>query len=363
MTVVMLLKKENNLKILYADSLNPSGHKNFNVAYINLLAEVVDVTLYCPQNWYQNYILDERVRIYDNQLDPINSKSRFIIYLFYIFNLYKIAQLCNHNKYDIIFISSFDTVSFLFGFLFFNNKKNIYLFHHNNIDGLNNKIKRLFFNKYSRYVKHIVFEDFIKQRLIELSNISADIVYVIPHPITKIFDNNEHKDGFGCIAISNSNNELLLQDIIEAQKKNRFLEQINMKMLIKTKYIQYDDGYLKTISGFISVSEYDSYFAQCKIFYMPFPSTFQYRISGTLIDALSNGKLVIGTDIPILRQYSLRYPEICIIASSVEEFVSLLANLKYVQNNNDTNKFLSNHSKNNIILSFKKIFKGVNDVY
>ncbi|NLJ89014.1 MAG: hypothetical protein GX327_09650 [Epulopiscium sp.] len=263
--------------------------------------------------------------------------------------------------YDFIVVSSFETIMFVIGRYFFKKDDKIILFHHFNTDELNNKIKAWFFRRYMNKVTHIVFAEFIKDYLINNFDINPKKIFVMPHHMNIIDENTTMKKEFDCVGLSNSNDEEIISEILQKEKQEKVFKKMGCKVVLKSKIHEFDDGYLKIVKGYLEKEVFDNYINNTQSIYMPFPSSFQYRMSGTLIDALSNGKIVYGSDIPVMRYYSKRHPNICKVVDNADSFINKLLNKKdnISDYTKDFERFKQEHSEEKIEGVFRKIFNSI----
>jgi hypothetical protein len=162
---------------------------------------------------------------------------------------------------------------------------------------------------------------------------------------------------YQCVGLSSSNDENIIESIIRKEEKENLLKQMKIKVVLKSKEFEYDNGYLKVVKGYLEKEVYSDFIDNAQSIYMPFPNRFQFRMSGTLIDALTNNKIVYGSDIPVMRQYSIKYPSICKVVNDENAFIETLLS------NNDNNKkledefdkFKEDHSEERIELILAKI--------
>lgn len=347
------------MNLMYIDLLSPIGHKTQNKCYINLLAKYFDVYVTCPKNWYDGS-LNANV-IEDNKF--LIGKGKFKARFNSIRSLIKNCALTKIIKPDYIFISSYDTMimALFIHFLKKTCKNRLKILHHINVDEINNKIKRFFFKTYMNKVDHVVFEEFIEEYLINEISVNKKNIFVLPHQLN-IKDLNNKKQLYDCVALSESNSESSIYKIIKNEILNSTIKNNNKKIILKSKLYEYDNGALKVIMGYLDDNEYNRYIANTLYVYMPFSLNFNYRMSGTLVDALSNNKIVLGSNIKLLKYYSKKYPHICKIVNNEKDLIKIINEIEKADINTYLDEFLKfryNHSDKvieNIFISniFKK---------
>ncbi|MDH6373273.1 hypothetical protein M2444_005103 [Paenibacillus sp. PastF-3] len=329
------------MDILYLDFLFPKGHLNLDINQIDRLSKIGDVTILSCNDRYKSIPFKARL-IESKYLNVPYGKIKTRVTS--LKNMFITSIMARKIKRDCIFVSSFDTLMFSLGRFFFRKEDKIFLVHHFNTDELKQPIKSALFKSYMNKVEHIVFAEFIKNHLISKYKISPKRVHVIPHHMVTINNSNTFRK-FDCVGLSNSNDQDIIEEIIKLEKAEGIIKRAEKRVILKSKSTEFDNGYLKVINGFIERTQYDNYMENARSIYMPFPNSFQNRMSGTLIDALSNDKVVYGSDIPVVRYYSNKYPGICNVINNADDFFKLIVENSQNNKSNFTfDKFKEDHS-------------------
>jgi hypothetical protein len=345
------------MNILYLDFLNPKSHLRLDINQIETLSKIGQVIVLSPIGRYKNLPLN--VRLIENKFLSI-SKGRFITRLTSLRSMIVSSYLSRKIDYDCVIVSSFETVIFSIGRFLYSVKKRIILIHHFNIDELTNKIKAMLFRTYMNRFEHIVFEDFIKKKLVDDFGINSDRIHLLPHHMSMVKTSDKIIYKYDCVGLSNSNDEKIIFKIVEEEKDKSIFKDSGCKVILKSKNIEYDNGFLKVVKGFIQNDQFEDYLRSSRSIYMPFPEDFKYRMSGTLIDALSNQKVVYGSNIMIMEYFASKYPQICKIINSEHDF------FKYVIGNSfdlqdkqliDFKSFYNDYSSEKIKNKFEQILQ------
>jgi hypothetical protein len=343
------------MKVLFLDFLYPKGHTKQNVSYINNLAKISDVYVYTPSRRYTGIIKEVKI-IEDDHLQLKHGKLSNRLSVLKI--MIKSSILASKIKPDVIFIASYDTMVFAIGRFLFRNDNNIFLLQHFNVDELQNKIKLMFFNSYKNKYKHVVFEGFIKNFLEQEIKVKSNNIFILPHQLNENSNSLSKPYKYTCVGLSFSNDENLIKEIIDVERERALFKNAKCKVVLKSQKYEFDNGYLKVIKGFIHELLYDQLINESKSIYMPFPSTFNYRMSGTLIDAFSNNKIVIASNIKLIQYFSTKYKNICRIAGSVGDFFEMVIELEkedLTELELEFERFKKNHSNENILKALKEI--------
>lgn len=341
-------------KILYIELLpNNFGNHKVDEHFIECLSRNFEVTFVNPKEW--KIKVPESVKVYNISVPPEEKLSKKEYICRAISNLRLLKKLDGEQKFDYIFAASFETyVMSLLPFFVKEPRKRLYIFYHNNLDGIDKKrIKCFFWQTYKKRVNHLVFEESFAEHLRTYHKIDKKAVHVIPHPINPI--NQYTKKKYELVGLSNSNSEEWIKSIIEVEKRTGILKKSGLHILLRSKQFKFDDGNLKIFTGFLEQKEYDYYISSAKTIFLPYPPTFVYRMSGVMVDAFSNDTAVIGSDILLFREYAKKYPEICSIATSAMDIIDRLKTTND-QERDLFGNFKKSHSQEEISKKMEEIF-------
>lgn len=349
-------------RILYLDFMYYTGHVRSNKNFIKALGAFSNVFALSQQHYFDDYKNEletvESIKIIEKNNLKLSS-GQLLNRISSLKVMLQSALLAKKIRPNYIFVSSFDTIAFKFGRFLFGKTENMYLLHTINIDELSNNIKRKIFDTYKNKVNHVVFEQYMKDYLINEVRIESDRIFVLPHPLNENNESSNSKElEYVCVGLSNSNDEKLVTELIELEKKKHIFKSNNKKVVIKSKEKEFDNGYLKVLKGFLDKNVYDNYINRTQSVLIPFPKEFCYRMSGTLVDAFSNNKLVLGNDIPIISEYTKKYPDICKKFKNAEEVVNIIC-LSSVNNKLDSEfkRFKVEHSEESLKRAFESMFR------
>lgn len=310
--------------ILYTEMLEDNyGNKRLDIEILKSLSEFADVTVCGPANWYPDF--KSPVTYEETQVRSCPPILKRILGRYWIpyHNIQAASKLNKKNQFDYIFFASYHPYISALLPVFFDRLDKIYVMNHNNIDYLDTSSKgRKLFHLYGKKINHIVFEEFISEYLIKKYGVDKHKVYIIPHPMNQMLE--KYPVRYDCVGISNSNDEDWVKRIIDYEKSTNIIKNKNLKVVLRSKMFSFDDGALTVIQGYLSDTEYYKYVCSSKYIFMAFPQSFRYRMSGTIVDALSNETLVIGTDIPLINSYSDKYKGVVFCAKKPENLVEIL---------------------------------------
>lgn len=351
------------MRILLFDALFPRGHKVQNNSFIRLLDKMgVDLYICAEHGWFE---LNNNVHLIKKSwVRPGENSSNAFIYRMKILQNFKMLESAiKETNPDIVFIVSYDILSLAVFFpRLIKFRKKFLLLEHNNVDQLNNKIKRIAYALFKNFFHHLVFEDFIRKRLIELG-VKANLISIIPHlynqkiNLPSVDKNDESIDHFHCVALSSSNDDSLISKIIEYENQKQILRKNNIRVFIKSKTLDYDDGYLVVKRGYIPSEQYDSLIRKCKVSYAPFESVYQYRMSGWIVDSFSAHKCVVATSFKLAVEYEKLYPGLIYVCDEPVAALDLICDLCKSNEKKQFDKFEYDHSEHLILKAFQQVMK------
>lgn len=346
------------MKILFFDALFPRGHKTINNAYLGSMLKMKAEVYVCAEDgWFD--MIDNCHLVKKPWIRPSeNTKSKWVYRKNIIVNFKLLKNAIQEINPDIIYIASYDILSFIFSFpglIKYRNK--IFLQEHNNVDQLQNRVKKLVYDLFKNIFHHFVFEEYIKNRLIELG-VKENLISIVPHPVPPAsFDAVLAQERTTAIGLSNSNDEEIIEAFLAEQKKSHFLDSSNTVVILKSKRINYSDDHLKIFSGWINDAEYTKWCRACSSFIIPFSKNgYSYRVSCVFMEAISNNKTIIASRFPLVEYYSEKYPGVCKIFDNVYEIASLLKNCDNDKYQSARKQFILEHSDSSIVNAFRKAF-------
>lgn len=341
-------------KVLYMELMdNNRGNLTVDLRYIRILSRITNLTVASPLGWYKG--LDKEIK--NMEYARRNSDALIDYFRNGITNIKELFKLDKQFKFDFVFCASYETyLHVLVPLGMPDTKRRIYICNHNNIDLMDRKkIKQMAFNLYKDKVQHIVFEEFMKTHLASKYHIAGENVHKLTYPIDEQPCDNEKT--YDCVGISNSNNESWVRDMVALQKDTKLLTAHNLKVILRSKEITYSDDNLIVINGYLEKQEYENYISGAKMILLPYPDSFQHRMSGALVDALMNRVKVCGTPIPIFKHYERMYPHICRTIGSCDDLIeALLGKNSPDKENEDFDKFMLDHSDARIEEEFRNMF-------
>lgn len=347
------------MKILYVNfSYDTWGHMDLDEAYIRILSKFSEVYVIARSGWYKN--LPEQVRLitYDPPFKENRAPGKYEQYPLSILVMKFTKQMQKQMKFDYTIVGTFNTLTLALAKKWFSGRS-MYIMHHNNTDLLSRPLYKKIFERYMLCFRHIVQENFIKEYLISSIGIPKEQVILLPHPLSPSNMEAGTDKYYDCVGISNSNDETAVDRLIRMEKETHVFRDKKLRILLRSSHREYRDEYVQVIKGYLPSETYQEYITRAKSILIPFPDTFQYRESGSVIDALSNRIPVIGKKNLLLESYSRRYPEICMQYEHIESLPDMLEKLNkadILSRDNSFLCFIDEHSDERILRIMQNVF-------
>ncbi len=312
-------------KILVTDLLLPSGHHHFNERLVSALASISDVE-FLADSYYADMAFASNVTV-SCRLDGKTKRNRAKEMLRVLSNGLISAKCLQSANYGAVIISSSDPVLFpVTKWAMTGYSGSIYMIHHRSIDLLlRSRIARGAFSFYRKAVKHVVGEQFIAEATMRELGIASNNVFVWPHAMAE--KGMYHKAlsavdvrRFDVVCLSGSSDSGIIDKIIEYERATEAFSKAGVGVYVKGPY-ECVVGNLVVSPRRLEDDEYDSIFAQASVALSLMGSSFGYRVSGSLLDAVERGCCVVSTAYPMAVDLEKKYPHVVYCEDSVEGLV------------------------------------------
>jgi hypothetical protein len=301
--------------ILYIDSDSSPGHLPFNWGYISKLAEIpgVELNVIARRNYFNNHQISyfNLIKEIPDRLYLRKGKGRLLSRIFILLRYLYIKIVVDFKKYDRVFLSSYDEITLYFAFF----KHPLWLINHNNITGLDNKIKRFFFKRLAEKHIYIVFENYMAERFY---SIGIKNVYVIKHGLPEPFTPEPYKilasvsDRFASEKINKiifcpslGSDKKFINQIIKNEQFACFIERNKILFIVRGNIeATFNSSNILILNSYLTSIQYKALFLYSFAIVVAYPNTFRYRVSNVLNECISNNKLCFMSNIPALKIYS-----------------------------------------------------------
>lgn len=316
---------------LFVDFMVQDNHKIYCNALINALNHGHS-SVVVEKEGYINYKSSEEHRIITIKTKEVAGNYPFKARYNTLYNFKNTLEVIKDYSFGKIVVLGYDPVMFYFMYKKLLLLGKVYIVEHHQLDEVNQSNWKIrMWNSYKNEVNHILLDESIVVPVSENYDISKEKIHVFPWPyISDNYSQKRNKDKVKVLGISNSNDVKQLSDLVDYERKTGILEQNNIELIIR-KMEGINTTGLKSIieiEGYLSNDEYNHLYKECDIVLMPFPLNFEFRCSGTLIDALSAGKRVISSEILESKVYENLFPEICKTYKNVKMICDKVNELK-----------------------------------
>lgn len=330
--------------VIFIDLYPQKGHFYFNNEIISAFTKFANVTVRSPE---VEYLTDENKKkvthILENKTKLIYEKKNRLKYLELFYNYYLIAKQLRKNDYSMIYILTFHNTHLILFLLSLNKKTLNKMFFniHNNLSSIlisKSPREKIFFSLYQNKINAVCNSLFIYDTA-TYYNFKFKSFHLLSHPSIYLnLSNNKHYK-YDCVFISLSNNKKLLKDLIIKESESRFLIRNNMKIFMRHSYNSNLDSIDIDESDWINMNYKNSLLASTWSVGVFFDSEiYKLRVSASIIEALSNNKLVFATKTDVSEYYSNKYPSIVILVDSIDDYFDNLVLLKNNLNSNEIAK-------------------------
>jgi hypothetical protein len=266
----------------------------------------------------------------------------------------------------------------------------VFLVEHN-LEKLDNSVKLFFFRQLSKHCQHIVFNEYIARRIIDLGIACPVIVQhglaapFLPQPRVVLSTINDRflQDDFAKILFcpsAGSSDTGFLNRLVADERFLDFIEKNHILFVMKRSkplyfdasgYYWLDSGFAKTkgsmllpgmtkskniliLSSQLNIEQYRTLFVYSFAVLIAYSERFKYRVSNVLNECISNNKLCFISDITSLKYYSkyIKYPYY--FSLDVEELIHCISDAldKDIEINPD--KYVST---NELLCDFSELWK------
>jgi hypothetical protein len=321
-------------KILFIDiDSHPYGHVPFNTEWLSKLSETPNVEIHLVgRKGYFDKIKPQNVDVVKGipnmfylSKDRGSFINRFFMWLCYLY----VGITNKLSAYDYVIFSKYDEIVLFFTCI----RRSVFLVEHD-LAKLDSKVKLFFFKRISKQCRHIVFNEYMAQKIIDLG-INPVIVKhglatpFLPQPRTLLstIDSRFHQNDFAkiifCPSISSSDTEFLNRLVVDEMFLN-FIGENNI--LFVTKCGKPLDNTVKSknilaLYSPLSAEQYSALFTHSFAILIAYSERFRYRLSNVLNECISNNKLCFMSNIESLRYYS-KYVNYPYYFSDVQELIS-----------------------------------------
>lgn len=309
-------EKNNHYDVLFVDFMVEDPHKLYCDALVKCINKYAS-TVFIGKKDYVSYQPDDNHKIFPIKTKEIIGNYPIKARINVIYNYYKSKKVFDEYSFDKVVVLGYDPVMFSFMYSSLLELGEVFLVEHHQLDEvIHSKWKIILFNLYKKKVKHILLDESIVESTMNGFDLDKNDIFVFPAPMinnTLIKEKKFGSQNINVLCISRSNDTNQVMELIEFETKTHKLSQNQICVTLRDgeyKSTEHKSCFV-SISGYLSDEEFNRLYSDTDFVLMPFPKDFEYRCSGTLVDALSMGKRVICSRMPETIYYEQKYPTLC----------------------------------------------------
>ena len=347
------------MKAAVLDFRFSDGHVKLNTNYILAMSRFCEMVVMNDGSYYNHIRNHSNIKLRDIEV-PAKKKVNPLTFRLECIKRMKgnIRQLKQEENVDCIIIFTYEIITFALWPLLYRTNKPVYIFEHNSLDELTGVIKNICYNSYKNKVGHIVLEDIFTDFLIREKKVRKENVKVVHYCLDQVYENRPHKGRLkNIVCISRCGDDQWIEDIIKEEESNKLFCNNKIKLLLRSGTINYTDGYLTVIKHYLTDDEYNNYVREADAILM-LGSHFKNRISCSIYDAITYGKVIIGIDIPIIRYLEDMTPTVVRHFSDMQDMVSIFLNEEFDVSEEEIHMLQSKYTSGMIVEDWKKVLIG-----
>lgn len=321
-----MLKKN----VIIIDLYPQQGHFHFNNEIISAFTKFTNVSLYSPSMEYLTYENKKNVsRIIENKIELIYEKKTRLKYLELFFSYYLVAKHIKKNDYSFIYVLTFHNTHLLLFLINLSKKilnKTFFNLHNNLSNILNSESSRekLIFSLYQNKINAVCNSSMILDTALDHGfNFNSLRLVRLPLIFHNLQKANEYV--YDSVFISLSNNKSLLNELIAKENKKHVLSKNLLRVFLNLNCNIKSDSIRSKETKWLNEDSKNSLLASTWSVGVFFDrSSYTLRCSASIIEALSNNKIVFATKTDISEYLSKLYPDIVILVDSIDDFINKL---------------------------------------
>jgi len=346
------------MRIVIFDTWLPQAHRKLYNSIIELLSKDNSLIVINKNNYYDcvsNNIVYKNIPLLDLDHGGLWYKR-----LAHFFNFFLARISIIGERYDLSLVTTYHTRHFEWQYRWMC-KKPVLIIEHYNVDDIASSSMLCHYLNYANKVHHLVFAPFIGDYINTLG-VNNDNIHFIHHPLFTV--NNpvarKEKNAFTSVLSPGlSNDESIIESIIEYEKKNGILAKNSIKLTLRTnKDYNNVPAPIKFMKGFLTKDEYESLYNTSDYVLVIYPPSYRFRFSSVILNSMTKHKVLIGNNIDIVHYFSEKYPTNCLMFDSVKTFFDLIIE-KPQFSEEERNIFIEEHSNESIEREINNILTNI----
>ena len=345
------------MRILVFDTWLPQAHRKLYNSIIEILSRSNSLVVINNKNYYE--CKSEDVCFINIPLLNVERGGLWYKRFAHFFNFLVGRISIIGRRYDRVLVTTYHTRHFEWQYKWMG-KKPIFLMEHYNVDDIASPSMLSHYLKYANLVHHLVFAPFIGDYINSLG-VDKDKIHFVHHPLFTInnpMTERKKNDFTNVLCPGLSNDESFIDSIIEYEKKYAILENNNIRLVLRTPK-EYNDvpASIRFMRGFLTKDEYESLYNTSDLVLVIYPSSYRFRFSSVILNSMTKHKVLLGNNIDIVRYFSKKYPNNCLLFNSVKELFEIIIE-EHTFSEEERNSFIAEHSKESIEKEMNAIFSN-----
>jgi hypothetical protein len=112
------------------------------------------------------------------------------------------------------------------------------------------------------------------------------------------------------------------------------------------------------MKGFLTKDEYESLYNTSDFVLVIYPPSYRFRFSSVILNSMTKHKVLICNNIDIVRYFSEKYPNNCLMFDSVENFFDVIVE-KHPFSEEERNIFIEEHSNESIEREINNVLSSI----
>ncbi len=343
--------------VLFLDFFLIDGHKYFCNHLVDAVISAGASCFAVTKEEYLTFDEDARHQRVCYKPEGVIGKNPIVSRLNFVINMYRSLSLCKGIRAKKIILLGYEPLTFRLICHRLCRMGEVILVQHHQLDEIYaSKVKKFVFDLYKNKTEHVVADAAILESTVADFAIQSKC-YAFPIPSLTVRDDTAPTTGDYVLAISNSNEESFLDELEAMDKSTDIVGKTGFRFVVRTTKERPSTNAIRYIQHRLTDEEYLHLYANAGVIWMPFPSSYRNRCSGTLVDAISMKKCVLCTKIPFTEYYASRYPSLCKVYSTVQEFIEVLCAADGTIDLNEFRDFCVHHDKTYLTECAKEIIQ------
>lgn len=348
------------MKVLVLDFWFGQTHRRTNIHTLKILSDIGDVVATNFQDYYDVYRNNDKFELINVKCH--NKKtSKFWQRFRSMYNIWQTWKaIRDRDDYDAVLVTGYEVISVALFSILYKQRIPIFLQYHQHIDQVDKPIKRIFFDFYKNRMHHVLLEEQFAEYFASVSGVSEERIHVVHHMMLGSVEKKLSQSRF-VLGIGGSNDERIVKKIIDEEKDTKSLFINGITVRLRSNQYHFKDENLQVDHDFLDAKDYKKLFDEAGVvLVIPRKEEYEHRVSGSIYDALSSGKKVIGVELRIMKIMNHYAPSMYYILRENEDLMEVIKKcLNEKIDKNDLVRIRRRHSDEALASDYREMFRRV----